>query len=193
MRLKFLHSLVNQDKNCMLYKFFIAQWENPVTGDWVLQVKNDLSDFGLSHDLSCLKARSQNSFKDLVKKKAVEFAKEKFLEKKAIHSKLDNLYYPDLELQDYLKHGEISVEENRVLLHWRLRMAKFGDNYGEPKKLCPLCRKHLDSQETFFNSCEELKKMVKLNFKYIQIFKKTTKEIAQTLKKINWIRETHET
>ena len=32
MRLKFLHSLVNQDKNCMLYKFFIVQWENPVTG-----------------------------------------------------------------------------------------------------------------------------------------------------------------
>jgi hypothetical protein len=58
MRLKFLHSLVNQDKNCMLYKFFIAQWENPVTGDWVLQVKNDLSDFGLSHDLSSLEART---------------------------------------------------------------------------------------------------------------------------------------
>ena len=82
MRLKFLHSLVNQEKNCMLYKFFIAQWENPVTGDWVLQVKNDLSDFGLSHDLSSLEARSQNSFKDLVKKKAVEFAKEKLF---AIH------------------------------------------------------------------------------------------------------------
>ena len=87
---------------------------------------------------------------------------------------------------------EISVEENSVLIHWRLRMTKSGDNYGELKKLCPLCRKYLDSQEKLFNLCEELKKTVKLNFKYIQIFKKPTKEIAQILKQINWIRETHE-
>jgi hypothetical protein len=50
-RLKFLHYLVKHDKNSMLYKFFKAQWDHPVRGDWTIQCRNDMIDFGIPENL----------------------------------------------------------------------------------------------------------------------------------------------
>ena len=93
-----------------------------------------------------------------------------------------------LKLQDYLKLKDLTVEESKMLMFWRLRMAKFGANYGEPKKLCPLCKKHFDSQESFFNTCEQLS-IFKITFQYQEIFRRPTSEIAKVLKHINHVRE----
>ena len=93
-RLNYLQYLVKQKKNSMLYKFFITQWRYPAPkNEWTEQVKEDLTDFGFPVDLEYLEGKSVNWFKHEVKKKAKEFAFFSFLEKKEIHSKLDNLFY----------------------------------------------------------------------------------------------------
>ena len=105
---RIIHNLVKGDKN----KFFKVQWQRPFRGHWTLQVKQDLEDFGIHGKLEYLEGMSENSLKSLVKKKSIEFALEKFLDMRSSHSKLDNITYNELKVQDYLKSSEISTEEN---------------------------------------------------------------------------------
>ena len=102
---------------------------------------------------------------------------------------MENLEYSELKLQSYLELKELTVEDSKMLLLWRLRMAKFGANYGETTKQCPLCKKHKDCQETSFNRCEEIRKKVEITFQYEDIFSKPTSKVAKVLKEIMNIRE----
>ena len=85
----------------MLAKFFLTQWKYPSPGDWTEQVKEDLNDFGMLADFDFMRSKSRDSFKNLVKKKAVEYAFYSFMEMKNGHSKLDNLFYTSLSTQEY--------------------------------------------------------------------------------------------
>ena len=72
----------------MLKKFFNAQNENPVRGDWVSQVKNDLAELGIEQNFDDIRHISKHSFKRLVKDKvrlnALNiYAKKKILSPKA--------------------------------------------------------------------------------------------------------------
>ena len=140
-RCNFIHNLVKQKESSMLYQFFIAQWKYPAgKNEWTQQVKMDLTDFDLPTDLEELKQISVGSFKAKVKRKSREFAFFSFLEKKESHSKLENLCYKELKLQNYLQNDDISYEEAQAIFSYRTRMAKFSGNY--PGKggvqVCPL-------------------------------------------------------
>jgi hypothetical protein len=56
-RINYLHYLVNQDPNSMLYKFVCTQWKYSCKNDWTLQVKRDLSEFEISADFNELKKK----------------------------------------------------------------------------------------------------------------------------------------
>ena len=102
-RLNYLHYLVSRKENEMLYKFFSAQWKYPVKNDWTEQVKLDLEEFEISSNLEWIRSKSKLVFKKLVRSKAKEVALETLNEIKKKHSKMDSLFYVDLEMQDYLK------------------------------------------------------------------------------------------
>ena len=53
-------------------------------------------------------------------------------------------------------------------------MAKFGANFGDDSKVCPLCRNHMDNQEESFKNCFANK----YECKYEDIFKTPTSEVA---------------
>ena len=77
-RIKYLQYLVKCDKNSMQYKFFKAQWDFPVRGDWTKQVREDLEDFGIVEDLKSMEDKSKDAFKRMVNIKCKEYALEKF-------------------------------------------------------------------------------------------------------------------
>ena len=72
-RINFLHYLVSSSENEMVYNVFQAQWNRPVKNDWTLYVKQDLKDFQMECSLDNVKAKSAESFKNLVKRKANEY------------------------------------------------------------------------------------------------------------------------
>ena len=76
-------------------------------------------------------------------------------------------------MQNYLKLENLNNSQAQTLFRYRVRMAKFGENFREKKisVLCPLCFKHLDSQKMSFENCSILKKNVKISGNYQQIFK----------------------
>ena len=82
----------------MLFKVFKTQWEHPVKGDWVLEVKENMIEFGMSMSLDEIKRTSKSKFKHLVKVKATEWALESLLEEKEKHSKMKDLFYSQLKI-----------------------------------------------------------------------------------------------
>ena len=143
----------------MLHSFFITQLYDPSPGDWTEQAKQDFEEFGISSDIKYLKSKSVESFKRIVKSKADMYELVRLTQKQGTHSKMDNLHYSKLEIQNYLKMPGISTEEAQNLFRWRVRMAPFGENYrgGQDHVICPLCHAHLDNQPMALQ-CNQLKK-----------------------------------
>ena len=111
---------------------------------------------------------------------------------KQTHSKLNNLCYTKLELQNYLKLEILNATEAQTLFRYRVRMANYGENFRgkENEILCPLCHTHLDSQKMCFENCPVLRQNIKLSGSYHQIFNTAVpSEIVQTLSLIDKFRE----
>ena len=142
--------MVKLQKSEMLSKFFYAQWENPAKSDWVLDVKKNLEEFNLSLSLEDIQSLSTFQFKSLVKKRARQFELARLLDMKETKakSKMKNLTYSDLKMQDYLLLNTINISQAKALFKFRLRMAPFGENFrgGQKTNLCPLCDGHPDGQ-----------------------------------------------
>ena len=132
-------------------------------------------------------------FKSLVKKRAKLFELSKLLELKELraNSKMKNLTYTELKIQDYLLLKTMNISEAKSLFKFRLRMAPFGENFrgGQKTVLCPLCKLHPDSQSESFG-CSELKKVVEVTGNYNAIFTHNIPgKLVKTIHKIYNFRE----
>ena len=129
-RINYLHYLLTRKETEMLAKFFHTQWKYPTNKqDWTELVKEDLADFEMSQDLDFISSKSNFSFKNLVRTKSKEYAWEKFMTKKVTHSKMDDLWYPKLNLQEYLQTNKFTAEEVKTIFKHRTRMSNFKENF----------------------------------------------------------------
>ena len=87
----------------------------------------------------------------MIKIKAKEYALYHLLEKKENHSKLSNLVYSDLKLQDYMK--KLTASQAQAVFAYRSRMAEYSENYrgGQGHLPCPFRLMHLACQSISFN------------------------------------------
>ena len=148
-RVSYLHHLATCDENEMLLRFFHTQWNYPAKkNDWTKQVRADLAELGLDEELSWLKKKSKQSFKKLVKKQVRELALLRLIQKKDGHSKMTNLEYANLEMQEYLKNMEMTSNQAKIVFSFRTRMAKYSENFkgGKPTQVCPVCKTSTDVQ-----------------------------------------------
>ena len=185
-RVNYLHSILLRDPSSMLYKFFITQWHNPTKGDWSLQVRADLEDLDIPCSFEFIKSKSTNTFKTLVKKKVQSFAFKSLKSKQQKHSKMVNVRYDNLKMQSYLLSSELKLEEKRTLFKYRVRMAKFGENFrgGARSIPCPLCNTHLDKQEMSFD-CPSIRKEIDVKGNISDIYEEEIDtDTIQTILKI---------
>ena len=147
-RIMYLHYILNQDENSLLLKFFQAQKNDPVKGDWTDQVQSDMKDVDLKLTMSEIRSLSQDSFRNTVKKAVEKAALAWLLSEKAKKSKLKELQYRKLECQNYLRSTELETREKKLLFQIRTRMievkANFKNHYSD--LLCPLGCKNEDDQ-----------------------------------------------
>ena len=155
-----------------------------------------MKQFDIKMDLEEIEEISTNSFKKLVKLKSKEYALEYLLKLKSKHSKMANLQYVELKLQNYLKTKEITVQEAKNLYKFRTRGAKFGENMKSNLNVssaCPLCLVQPDTQEHSVEQCSVVKEKVKVRGSYSDIFLDNVPvEIAKTLREIMELREKDE-
>ena len=110
-------------------------------------------------DLEQISKLSKNSFKQMVKKKALNFTFSRLLSRKLEHSKMSNLVYSEFGLQSYFRFQNFTVTEIRTLFMFRVRMTDFWGNFRgkESSRLCSLCNSHPDTQQ-LFSWCYSLKR-----------------------------------
>ena len=141
-RMNFLWYILNEDESCLLYSVFQAQCDNPVQGDWVKTVTDDIKEIDLKMNFKEIKRMSEKSFKKLVKSK-VKVATFEFLIKiQATKSKSRNIKYNTLELQNYLKPGDfMTIQEKSFIFEVRSRMlpVKFNFKTSQSDLKCRKC------------------------------------------------------
>ena len=119
----------------------MAQVKDPVNGDWILQVYKDIEDFELPMNFSFYEQTSKDTLNEKLKEKSRKYAFKKYQRMKTHHSKLKQLRYTELKMQPYLLNKQLSIEQKKVLLQWRVHMEKnFGENFrGGKNQYCVLC------------------------------------------------------
>ena len=127
--------------------------------------------------------------------KSKEFALEELLKLKSKHSKMENLDYTELKLQNYLCNDKITVQEAKNLFKYRTRAAKFQANMKNNPGLslaCPFCKVQPDTQ-LHSVQCNVVQSKVNVKGNYRDIFLDNIPvEIARTLMEITKLRENQE-
>ena len=134
---------------------------------------------------------SKAKFKKTVKIKTEEFSLDQLNEKKFEHSKMENVIYTELKIQDYLTSRELTTGQKRIIFKYRMRMADYSENFrgSSPPQPCRMCNFHRDSQ-THSVICYETMKNVTSQGNYNEIFTKRIKiETAEMLEEITKIRK----
>ena len=179
----------------MLSKVFKTQWKYPVKDDWVNQVQQDLKDLDMILNLEEIRSKSTYTFKKQVKIKSKEFALEQLLILKSKHSKMENLEYTEIKLQNYLSNDSITVQEAKNLFKYRTRVAKYQANMKNNPKLsltCPFCKVQPDTQ-IHSAQCHVVQSKVDVRGNYKDIFLDNIPvEIIKTLMEITKLREKEE-
>ena len=182
-RLNYLHYLVSRRENEMLHKFFITQWKYPaVRGEWTEQVKLDLSEFDIVEDLQSIKSKSKLAFHKMVKAQARELT----LATNKREGKMKNLYYSELEMQEYLVDKNMTTSQAKAVFKFKTRMANFSDNFkaGGLTKTCPMCHEAPDTQQHSL-TCKIIKENIKVEIRYEEIcYSNVSAETARTLESI---------
>ena len=110
-RLLFLHSILQEDPNSLIHRFFKSQLSNPVKGDWVLDVKQNLQDLEIVETIEEIQQMKINKFRKIVNN-AIRKKTLKDLNKvKMSHSKVKHIEYASLDMQNYLKPGKWKIDE----------------------------------------------------------------------------------
>ena len=140
-RLMFLHQILNCGENRLINQFFWAQEQNPVKNDWSLQIREDLKSLDLNYlSLKNIQLMKKEQFRALVKVKCKQMAFKALMAEKEQKSKLTNIQYSVLKVQDYFMSSQINLRRKKLLFKIRTRMIATSDNFGQkvPCKSCHL-------------------------------------------------------
>ena len=191
--------LVSLDPNKLVAKFYYTQKKFPVKGDWVNQIIQDKSDFGIELDDEAVRKMSKFSFKKLVKEKTRKAAYQYLKSLKDSHSKMENINIePTLNCKEYLVDNRLSYKEAQLVYNLRCRMYLLRNNFKNKYKnnlTCDLCKieddntQHLYSCVVLKNSVPELKNNKQA--KYEDLFG-TTDEIVRSAKLLSKVTQERE-
>ena len=106
-RILFLHYILNQNENSMLYKFFETQRKTKKPKDWICTVQQNLKDLGLEETFQEIRNMKKLTLKRMLNIAITKKACERLLEMKEKHSKLKNLKYSNLKMQNYQKTSRV--------------------------------------------------------------------------------------
>ena len=113
--------------------------------------------------IQCVPVPALKAFEELMKVKETRL------------SKLDNLEYTELKMQNYLKSSNINSNQVKSLFKFRTRMATVAVNFPNMyvDLSCPLCKSSSDTQEhilqcsKLLDEVPELKSNSKVLYKHI--------------------------
>ena len=156
-RFSFLHYILKEDKNSLIYNFFQEQSSNPVKGDWILTVKDDLEAIGIDLEIEEIEQLSEGQFKTIIDEAVEKHAFEYLIGLKNSHSKVEKIEFRSLEMQRYLTPSDLLNSQVKFIFQARTRMLNVKANYknGNSDLQCRACNKFEENQPHLL-VCEEL-------------------------------------
>ena len=141
-RINYLWYLIHDKEGSLLKTFFEAQCDQPVRGDWVSTVKQDMADLNIKMSFEEIANISEDAFKEIVREKVQKLALEYLKKLQHLHSKSEKLCYDKLSLQGYLQSGtsSMTIKEKSFCFAARSRMVEVKCNKinGETQLKCRL-------------------------------------------------------
>ena len=120
-KILFLHYILQQEKTSMVYKVFKATCENPLKNDFVQTCESYLKQLDINMTFEELGKLSTWSCKKLVKVKTCEAGFRYLINLKNKQSKIMNIQYSDLNIQEYLLEGNKNNELAKVIFKARAK------------------------------------------------------------------------
>ena len=118
-KILFLQYILQQDKNSMIYKVLEATQENPVKNDFVATCERYLTHLQIDLTFEEISRMSQYQFKNMVKEKTKEAGFKYLIEEKNRQSKICDMQYKCLEVQEYLMEGNKNTEISQTIFKLR--------------------------------------------------------------------------
>ena len=149
-RISYLHHILQQDEESMLFRVLKSQEENPGKGDWVHLVKQDINSLKINLTFEEIAKMSKYNLKYILKTAVKEEAYKYLSDIQSGHSKTRNLEYCSLQLQPYLSSmRSTSIKQKAVTFKLRTRMLEVADNFktGKEDLLCKCCKKQSENQQ----------------------------------------------
>ena len=194
-RIMFLHHILNEEPGSMINRFFQTQLKSPKQKDWVKTVKRDLEELEIEQKFEEIKQFKKGSLKRTLNVAVSKRALQRLNKIKEKHSKVINLNYSQLKMQNYLKGNRTKISQNmaEIIFSLRSRVTKVKMNYkGSFENLeCEVCKEEQESQKHIIQEC---KKMLKIkgnsakDIDYEKIFSENVKQQIEIAKQFeeNW-------
>ena len=147
-KLNFLHYILNQHEESLLFRFFIAQVESPSKGDWVSETKKWIIEYKIANTFeevkTMKKSHNEKLVRDKVKEEAFQYLKNKI---KSKGSSID--YGNQLEMQAYLKPNRVlTFQEQIYIFSYRSEMNELSLKYLQENEICA-CTNELNNIHLF--------------------------------------------
>jgi len=157
-RIMYLYHILRREDKELVRRVFDAQKKSPTKGDFVELVTEDLIKIEESED--SIKVLSKGELKKVVKTKMSEIVLLDLQDKQKNHSKIKNIQYKDLKLQEYMASPQMTntmVETMVALRSSMVRGVKQNFVSSSVRTKCPLqCRDTIQDTQRHMLECPAL-------------------------------------
>ena len=144
----FLQYILKQDKESMMFKVFKATCENPIKNDFVEKCKKYLQQLNIKMSFEEIGQMSNMKFKNIVKQKTEEAGFKYLLIEKNKQTKIADLNYENLEMQEYLNDGNRNTRISKLIFKARGRNLniKMHKKWKYSDAICVGCGKNDETE-----------------------------------------------
>ena len=191
-KLIYLYDMLQRDNESLLYKFLKAQEENPVKGDWTIEMKDLLKNLNLKWSFDDIQKLKKTEFKNIItvaiNKSAMAYLKGK------IKTKGKEILYSEYpEIQDYLlPYDSLTLELKKKMFKFRTRMNVIPANFSSTNLdlMCETpCNEIITNEHIYECKILNKKEQNENDIKFNKIFNGT---INEKIKVINIMNEKYE-
>ena len=150
-KILFLQYILKQEESSMVHKVFKATCEHPLKNDFVQTCQKYLETLDIKLTFENIKEMSEYKFKKIVKEKTCQAAFKYLMEQKNTpgkHTKIKNIEYKQLCMQEYLLEGNFNTEISKLIFKMRGKTLDIKEHkkWKYENNLCVGCGKNAESE-----------------------------------------------
>ena len=158
-RLNFLHYILKQDADSILFRMFEAHLESRTKKDWVSTVLSDLQICQINETFADIQIMTKVKWKNMNKIHIENRTHQQLETLKLNHSKVSNIEHNNLMMQNYLlpNKQDISKEDIQMIFKLRCKVIHVKMNMKALYKTyeCEICKKEDESQSHIYE-CDKI-------------------------------------